>query len=735
MNRLLILLTLLLSHVVVSAAILTTPDKASAGDWYCFRGKVNIENPDNIKEVRIAADSKYWLWIDGELVVFEGGLKRGPSPTESYEDRFEGGFKALGKGEHQIPILVWYFGKESFSHRNSPTAGVSFEIDFGGQIIESNATWRVSKAPGYYTPTETLPNYRLPESNVGFDARFAESWSDPDYDDSKWSRVKVVYDSESSGWGKFVERPIPMWRDYGLQNYAEIVREEGRIIAKLPYNCQFTPYLKVRAKAGAKIDIRTDNYMGGGVENVYAEYITKHGIQEYESYGWMNGHEVHYTIPEGVEVISLMYRETGYDADFVGQFVCDDEFYNTLWLKAQRTLYVTMRDTYMDCPDRERAQWWGDVVNELGEAFYVFDAPAHELTRKAILELMNFQRADGSIYSPVPSSNWDKELPMQMLASVGYYGFWTYYMGSGDRETIEEVYPKVKRYLNLWQVGNDGLVVQRKGGWMWGDWGNNKDMTLLFNLWYIIALDGYEHLAHLVGDAKEAERVSKISSRLRSRFHAEFWSGSYYISPNYKRQPDDRAQALAVIAGVLPKELYETIRPFFRENYNASPYMEKYVLQALCEMGYHDDALARMKYRFSDMVESEYTTLWEGWSVGDKAFGGGSYNHAWSGGCLTILSQYFAGISALEPQFKRFEIKPNLGSLKSIRSTTPTPFGNIEMLVEQNDESMDILLIVPKSTTALFVAPSWAKRIKGGGDGKSRIFNLKSGMHRISIKR
>lgn len=27
----------------------------------------------------------------------------------------------------------------------------------------------------------------------------------------------------------------------------------------------------------------------------------------------------------------------------------------------------------MDCPDRERAQWWGDEVNELGEAFYVLD--------------------------------------------------------------------------------------------------------------------------------------------------------------------------------------------------------------------------------------------------------------------------------------------------------------------------------------------------------------------------
>ncbi len=29
-----------------------------------------------------------------------------------------------------------------------------------------------------------------------------------------------------------------------------------------------------------------------------------------------------------------------------------------------------MRDTYMDCPDRERAQWWGDEVNEVRRGVY-----------------------------------------------------------------------------------------------------------------------------------------------------------------------------------------------------------------------------------------------------------------------------------------------------------------------------------------------------------------------------
>ncbi len=90
-----------------------------------------------------------------------------------------------------------------------------------------------------------------------------------------------------------------------------------------------------------------------------AEYVTRAGRQRFESPGWMNGHAVHRGLPAGVTVHGLGWRETGYACAFTGDFTCDDEFCTTLWRKARRTLYVTMRDTYFDCPDRERAQWWG----------------------------------------------------------------------------------------------------------------------------------------------------------------------------------------------------------------------------------------------------------------------------------------------------------------------------------------------------------------------------------------
>jgi hypothetical protein len=263
----------------------------------------------------------------------------------------------------------------------------------------------------------------------------------------------------------------------------------------LPYDAQVTPYLKIDAPAGLKIDMRSDSYANTGDKSVRAEYITRAGVQEYESLGWMSGHEIHYTIPAGVKVLALKFRETGYDTEFAGSFTCDDAFFNSLWEKARRTLYVNMRDTYFDCPDRERAQWWGDIVIDIAEAAYVLDRRSDLLARKGLLELTNWQRPDGTLYSPIPDGNWNKELPPQMLASIGWYGAWHYYLNTGDIETIRRIYPHIRRYLGVWKLGPDGQVVHRAGEWDWEDWGEDIDAPLLDNAWYVLALKGAIEMA------------------------------------------------------------------------------------------------------------------------------------------------------------------------------------------------------------------------------------------------
>ncbi|MGB1937806.1 MAG: alpha-L-rhamnosidase C-terminal domain-containing protein [Akkermansiaceae bacterium] len=664
--------------------------------WSCFRKVFHCEQKPTKAIVRIAADSKYWLWVNGQMVVFEGQLKRGPTPHDTYFDRVDL-TGHLQQGDNTIAVLLWYFGKHGFSHNSSGKAGLVFDAVVDGKSWPSDASWKATIHPAYENTGPPHPNFRLPESNVRFDARNdIAGWQAPGFDDSAWPVVKAYGLPPSAPWNQLVERPIPMWKDFGLKDYenaSEIPKvSNGKLIrAKLPYNAQVTPYLEVEGPAGQLIDLRMDNGIGGR-----AEYVTVQGHQVYESLGWLSGHEVHYTIPAGFKILALKYRETGYDTSFAGSFECDDEFFNRHHKKALRTLYINMRDTYMDCPDRERAQWWGDVVNQLGEAFYALDPRSYDLARKGMLELTNWQRPDHTIFAPIPG-NWKGELKLQMLNSVGYYGFWTYYLYSGDLDTLRAVYPAVKRYLSIWKLGDDGLVVSR--GAAWTDWGENKDFTILNNGWYYLALKGQLNMAKALGEADDAAEVEKKMSRMEQSFNQTFWTGSEYRSPEYKDLTDDRAHALAVISGLAKPEYYEAIRAVFKKQEHCSPYMEKYVGEALYQMRYPEDALARTKKRFQKMTDHPYTTLWEIFPTG------GTINHAWSGGALTLLSQYGAGVAPETPGYESYHVLPQMGHLNYIKTRVPSAKGNIDVELRRTKNALTMNLHSPAKTTAIIGIP------------------------------
>ena len=691
--------------------------QSTPNTWLCFRKTVHLPGVPGEMIANIAVDSKYWLWINGKMVVFEGGLKRGPAPGATYYDQVDIA-PYLEKGENTIALLVWHFGKNGFSHVNSGTAALLFCAQEANLSIVSDKSWQCSVYRAYQNTEAPFPNYRLSESNIRFDARKElAGWNMPDFSGKLGASIEIVAPNEMP-FGKLVARPIPMWKNGGLTDYPEVVKNEkgDTIRCRLPYNCQITPYLHVKAPAGLVVGMLTDNYTGGSANNVRAEYITREGEQEYESFGWMNGHEALYVVPAGVEVLGVKYRETGYNADMKGSFACDDDFYNELWKRSARTLYITMRDNYMDCPDRERAQWWGDEVNELGEAFYVLDLRGWQLAAKGIYELMNWQRPEGVIASPVPSLNWCKELPLQMLASVGWYGFYTQAFYSDDYSFVPHIYDGLKKYLHeVWQVDGQGMPVVRQGDWSWGDWGTDVDMEVLTTCWYYLALKAEKEFALHLRKLYDANQIGEMMKRISAVFDARYWNGKAYRSKLHNGETDDRAQAMAVVSGLAPVGRYKALLKVFKKEYHASPYMEKYVMEALFMMGEPEFALKRMRDRYAKMMSYPYTTLFEGWGIGAEGFGGGTINHAWSGGPLTILSQKLCGIEPLAPGFKQFRVAPQLGSLNKASAVVPTLYGDIRVDIRQQDHKLGIQVVVPQGTTAVVALPGSKEKVLSPG--------------------
>jgi len=572
MNRIVLLFVLffqisfLNAQDIWQAKWITDPDcQNESNSWFCFRKDFSLEALPEKAIAKIAIDSKYCLWVNGEMVVFEGGLKRGPNPNDTYYDEVDIS-DYLIEGSNNISLLGWYFGKDGFSHVSSGRFGFLFECITPELSILSDASWKVIKNEAYQTCPSPFPNFRLPESSIKYDAtKDLGIWYENDYSVQSWRNAKVLGRPPMSPWNNLILRPIPQWKVSNLLSYINSPvfpfesQGDTTIICSLPSNLQITPYLKIGTQESKLIEIKTENFMGGGEPNMYAQYVSREGIQDYESLGWMNGHKVIYKIPAGVKVLDLKYRETGYNTDFVGSFKSNDEFLNKIWQKAQRTLYITMRDNYMDCPDRERAQWWGDEVNEGGESFYALDTKSHLLFKKGMYELINWQRPDSTLYCPIPAGNWSSELPTQMLTSIGYYGFWNYYLNTGDTQTISDLYEGVKKYLKIWKFNDNGTVKIRQGGWLWGDWGDNKDMELITNASYYLALKGAANMAEVLSFKADALEYRQQMQKIKTAFNTEFWNGSAYRHPSYKGKTDDRSQALAVVAGIADKEKHPAL--------------------------------------------------------------------------------------------------------------------------------------------------------------------------------
>ena len=685
------------------------PQVSHTNLWVCYRKTFSLPSQPASAVARIAVDSKYWLWVNGQMVVREGELKRAPNPTDTWYDQIDLA-PFLQAGSNTIAVLQWYFGKTGFSHVDSGTAGFLFEMNASGTPVQSDTTWRMVTNTAFQLATIVpQPNARLSESSLRYDMRLdLGAWTDQNYNDSGWSSPTDFGPVGDPPWGKLWLRSLPFWQELPPQSFTSTnVSGSNPAVwtCYLPVNEQFTPWLDVsNASGGQIITIVPDSV--AVTASPGDEYVTSIGRQSFEFPGWISGNLVQFTVPSGVTVYGLQFRPHLADTERDGSFNCDDPFFNTLWDKAANTLGVNMQDAWGE--SRERANWIGDTSLILGQVPYAYDPLAELISRKCLLELIHWQRADQTLFAPAPANY--KELPVQVLAAVGEYGVMRYYRNTGDVALLQQCYPAIKSYLlNVWQTNSTtGLVIHRDGQWDWEDWGDNIDEPLLDNTWYLLALDAAAEMAPLVGQPGDAASYLSRAQGIRNQFNASFWTGFAYRSPTNTTFVDERGNAMAVLAGLTSPSQAAMLRSALITNQNCSPYMEKYVLEALLKLGFPDDALARMRSRYSAMVSNSVSTLWELFPAT------GGFNHGWSSGPLGLLDEDVAGITPTSPGCATFDVNPALGStLSRADVNVPSPYGIISISAARDGVDYRLSVRVPPGASGRAFQPAAGGLLSG----------------------
>jgi hypothetical protein len=689
--------------------------------WLNLRKTISLDAKPAKAITRIAAENKYWLYVNGTLVVRDGGMDLRPDLTNTYYDSLDIA-EYLKPGDNIIAVLVWYKGGHNgYSQHMVNKGGFLFESHLTGtketEILSDN-TWKVREHPSFVrTPQQQQWNdYKWVEYPVVYDAQVnASNWIQITYEDRNWKPAVVKAAALEAPWNNLVNRTIPLLKNFKpiiLKNYPSTISSDTTFTIDIGKNIQGYLYLRMDAGAGDTILIRSNEW--------YTEtYITKGRIQDYTTYQWQNTsgklwnkHCIELSfrnVKRPVKLTNVEFKPTGYNTEVTGSFKSNNERLNKLWHKSLNTSYVCMHDQFYDCPDRERGQWWGDVSEQILYSFYLYDGSASLLAKKGIRELMYTQKPNGSLYTTAPGSRF--HLPDQNIAGVNSIG--DYFMYTGDTALVRELYPRIARYVKDYlskTMNNDGMLVFQDSVWNWIDWGDSLDIkkgsvNAVNNALFIRLMETLKILAPAAGASGDVSYYDGLQKKVKENFNKYFWNSknnAYSFHRNgdtLSAVCDDRSNAWAVLAGVVDKEKLDGVLEVLKNKLFASPYQERYIEEAMFVMGKPEEAVERMLKYYKPDIDSWSETMWE--RMGNNS----TNNHAWAASPSYLLGAFAAGMKPVKPGFTEFEVMPRMSGLTEISTEVHSPKGMIKVFEELKKNKFMLNVTVPEGTTAQIGIP------------------------------
>lgn len=392
-----------------------------------------------------------------------------------------------------------------------------------------------------------------------------------------------------------------------------------------------------------------------------------------------------------------------------GKFLCNDEKLNRIYDVSKKTLSLCMKDNYEDCPLRERAQYIGDIKTEALTNYYTF-GDMH-LVKKGLHQFAQIQTESGWMKSIAPGStdhNIIDYLPLWITTIREYYIF------SGDRSTVEELYPNIKKLIE-WldkHTSQNGFLFTKPEWWIFIDWADidKQDIVTALQCLFYKSLIDASYIAKITGHIKDAVLYANQAKKLRDNINKLLWDenrGAYVDSVVTNEQGGPlfsiQTNCLAVYSGVANKDKKESIRKFLN-NWTGEKvttgYFKMYELETYFRLGDFRKFFSGFDY-WGKMLESGATTWWEVFDEdSNEQFPDCSLCHGWSTGPLYLLPSKILGIFPIKPGFKEFVIKPNLFGLREVYSEIATPSGLIKAEVSCMDSVFKIKLTVPGSLTA-----------------------------------
>ncbi|MGG1639784.1 alpha-L-rhamnosidase C-terminal domain-containing protein [Paenibacillus sp. NRS-1782] len=437
----------------------TIDDENEVGSFVYFRKTFNLENGPHQAKIKVSADSRYRLFVNGVSVSF--GPCKGDRFTWYYETVDISSF--LRAGENVIAAQVLRYspvqdGNESVWRTRLAGLYVHGIIrDSAGHMVNqlhTDESWRcmkdtaISLSQGIYTVflgiTEEVDGLNLPFE-----------WNVSGYDDGDWLSASAYQFDTLHGVLKpwvLTERAIPLmkeenrrfsnvqrvmdsevsseaWLDLLYRDVPLTIPAHSKVIAELDAGELTTGFLQLAMSQGAETKIsllcaecyeqepklvpwmrdkgdRTDSETGSlcGDYDIYCVAGMRDKFETYEPFWFRTFRYVRIEIETKGQPLTLHqldYRETGYPLEVMGHFNSSDGSYSKLWDISLRTLQLCMHESYEDCPYYEQLQYAMDTRSQI---LFTFNVSGDDrLARKTFYDFHSSLLPQGLTQSRYPS--------------------------------------------------------------------------------------------------------------------------------------------------------------------------------------------------------------------------------------------------------------------------------------------------------------------------------------------
>ena len=608
-----------------------------ADEYGEFYSAFNYDGEDVVK-LKISADSNYAVYINGILAVFG---QYADFPYDKIYDEVDI-TKFCKSGLNHVAIIVWYFGIVTTSVYYKGEASLIFEISDGKNILCFSGEQTLSRLSRTYAQHECKIITSQMGLSFSYDMTKEDNWKTGDLCGflnsvtvSKHPSCRIRPNE------KLILEDKVLGKEIKRISHNDIVFELGsEQVGFVSLDITSDTEQDIIVAYGEHIVDGNVRYSVGGRnfsfkmrlrkgENKYLNPFRRLGARYLEIKS-----DSHVTVNEAA-IMPTMYPVTLKNMPKL------NEYRSKIYDICVNTLRFCMHEHYEDCPWREQALYCMDSRNQMLCGYYAFGE--YKFPRSCLELISKDDRKDRllSICYPV---NFDYCIPSFSIHYITECMEYLQY--SGDKEFIEEIYPKLESVLSAFlERRKNGLVpiFEGKQYWNFYEWSHGLDgsgrgyeqskFDIILNALISIALENMSKIGDILGKPNQyRDMIPEINSRIRE----EFWNEEKGIFANC---PDKAGysvlgNSLAILCGAAedPNRVCEKMLNLEGvTDISLSMRCFKYDAMLLADKEkYKDYILSEIDENYRPMLELGNGTVWET-DKGESDFSNaGSLCHGWS---------------------------------------------------------------------------------------------------------